>query len=1083
MGRRVDGLPSRQGRLAFAYLVLNRRRPVARDELAAAVWHEEAPSSIDELFASLLSRLRRALPAGALAGRRELMLQLGPAPWIDVEVVAAAPAEAARLLAHDPGSALRSAREGLEIVERPLLPGLDRPWLDEARRRLDDHRPRLLEALGRAALAAGEPLQAEAAARELLDREPLRESAHVLLMEIHAACGEDAEALRVYHELRALLGEQLGTVPSAPARELAERLLRGSTAERVATQGTLALLFTDIEGSTALARRLGPAWPDVLAEHHAIVEGAIERHGGHVDHTHGDAFFATFREAAAAARAATLALRELRAHAWPAATGEELRVRMGVHVGRVDRNPTGYVGLEVHRAARLAAAAHGGQLLLTRVAAELVGDAIEVEPLGAFRLTDFPEPEQLFCAVVDGRGAAAFPPPRTAEVRPTNLPASTTTLIGRDRDVERLRAALAVDRERLVTVTGRGGAGKTSLARAVAESLLDAYQGGVWWVPLAVLTDAGAVLAAVASATGAQHDARRPVLEAVVDHLRHGGPTLLVLDNLEHLASAAPDLSALLDALPQLHILATSQLPLGLPFELCLPLETLDEGAGLALIQHAATRAGATAGADAELLDVVRLLDGLPLGLELAAARLHILTPKQLRDRLAASTDVLSDHGAGRLERHRSLRATLDWTLGLLDDAPRTLFTRMGAFAGPVELEELEAVTAIDGLDVLAALAELVDVALVRRIESGDGRLRFGLPEAVRQLAAEQLDAAPDGARWRHAHAERQLEVVWEARHVLTTTMSTALRAVRATVEAEAALRWTRATGDPLAAPLAAALGAALVFQGRLRDVLTMVGPVLAEPPADPATLATAAWAEAYALHASGRTAEAVARADGLEGISEDSESDLNAVLLRGVLALQQGLVDESVALHQRATTMARSCPAAALARALVLEAHARRAAGELDRAAGLLDEGERVALDSDATALAALATFRAALALERGRPAEALEHYAQSLLEAERRGDALDVMWDLDGAATALGALGRDEDSLVVLGMLRGQAADLGAAPAIGPIAGGHHLAAAEAQLGPHAAAAAEARGRAVPRWQRVTTVCRIAHGSASDG
>ena len=226
------------------------------------------------------------------------------------------------------------------------------------------------------------------------------------------------------------------------------------------------------------------------------------------------------------------AQRRLREH------GDAVRVRMGLHVGHVERTATGYVGLEVHRAARVAAAAHGGQLLLTGAAVALAGEVVRTEPLGAHRLKDFPEPEQLFCAVVDGRGAGAFPPPRTAQVRPTNLSALTTTLIGRDEDFARVREALTTGGERLVTITGRGGTGKTSLARVVAESLLDAHPGGVWWVPLATIGAPEALLGRWPRPP--VHSMRRvaPAIDAVVNHLRDRGRTLVVLDNLEHLLAA-----------------------------------------------------------------------------------------------------------------------------------------------------------------------------------------------------------------------------------------------------------------------------------------------------------------------------------------------------------------------------------------------------------------------------------------------------------------------------------------------------------------------------------------------------------------
>jgi class 3 adenylate cyclase len=220
--------------------------------------------------------------------------------------------------------------------------------------------------------------------------------------------------------------------------------------------GTIGLLFTDIEGSTRLATELGSVWPRVLKEHHAILRGAIEENGGFIDGIEGDAFFATFADASAAARAAVEALRGLRSYAWPSGVGE-LKVRMGLHVGYAQRSSTGYQGLEVHRAARVAAAAHGGQLLLSAAARSLVGDVVAVEPLGLHRLNDFPVAESLFCAVVGGRGAASFPPPRTEAVRPTNLPAGIPQLIGREAEIRLVHDAFLLDGGRVVTVTGRGG--------------------------------------------------------------------------------------------------------------------------------------------------------------------------------------------------------------------------------------------------------------------------------------------------------------------------------------------------------------------------------------------------------------------------------------------------------------------------------------------------------------------------------------------------------------------------------------------------------------------------------------------------
>ena len=493
------------------------------------------------------------------------------------------------------------------------------------------------------------------------------------------------------------------------------------------------MLFTDIEGSTRLAARLGGAWPDVLAEHHGLVGRAIAGEGGFVDGTEGDAFFATFVDAVAGARAAVAALRALRAHRWPDEVGE-LAVQMGLHVGFVERRSTGYVGLEIHRAARVAAAAHGGQLLLSGVARALIGNAVATEPLGLHRLKDFP-PRLSRCSALLSTVAARLPSlrPGLRSSRPTNLPAGRRALVGREHALQQLRDAFLLDGERMVTVTGRGGVGKTSLALVAASGLLDEHPGGVWLVrpPTATAPD---VVPAVAAAIGTEGDVSTPPLEAVVARLRGRGPVLLVLDNFERLlVSTAPVLTALLDALADMKMLITSQVPLRLTSERCLPLDALDEDAALALIDRVVRQRGTTfsmRATDREaLVDVVRLLDGLPLGLELAAARLGVLSPEQLRDRMSESTDVLTDRGAERPDRQRSLHATVEWTLGLLEDRTRALFVRMGAFASAVPLEHLEAIAGADGLDVLEALASLLDVALVGRVSPVMAGCASGCPK------------------------------------------------------------------------------------------------------------------------------------------------------------------------------------------------------------------------------------------------------------------------------------------------------------------------------------------------------------------
>jgi predicted ATPase len=749
---------------------------------------------------------------------------------------------------------------------------------------------------------------------------------------------------------------------------------------------------------------------------------------------------------------------------------------MGLHVGHVDRGPTGYIGLEVHRAARVSAAAHGGQLLLTAAARELAGDQIPLEFLGAHRLKDFPSPVQLYCAVIDGRGASAFPPPRTHDVRPTNLPAGLPWLVGRDEDLRRVREALIEEGERLVTVTGRGGAGKTSLALLAGSELLDEHPGGVWWVPLPESSTASALMDAVAAATGADREVDVTAAEAIVGRLRGVGPVLLILDNMEQLLEAAPDLRILLGALPDLRLLLTSQVPTRLAEERIIPLDALDDGAALTLIERVARRRGTQVSGQREaLLDVVRLVDGLPLALELAAARLPLLSPSALRDRLSASLDLLKDPGTTRPERQRSLQATVDWTLGLLDPAPRTLFTRLGVFAGPVELAEIELVCGPDGLDVLEALSTLLEVALVRRVESGDGRVRFGLPQALRQIAARLLDASPDGARWRLAHAERQLALVAA---MTFGTMEELEAGLAADAEIASALAWARVHHRVLADRIATPRVAVLASTGRLREATAVLEPLLASPPDDRDVHADALLSQAF-LHAIKREySEALRCTDEAEQLAQRPWQVFLVRLTRGTTLPFAGQPAAGAAECREATRLARAFGPPVVANALMMETQALVASGALDEAERTLDETRRVGECAHASVLRYVDTQLGDLAMARGTPADALEPYARSLESAEARGDHLQVFFDLAGMAAALGALESDDAALEVNALARSQVEDLGARAAEiaqNPLGESWIRQAAE-RLGPDGVAAAEARARTVLPGQRVARACALA-------
>jgi predicted ATPase/class 3 adenylate cyclase len=843
-----------------------------------------------------------------------------------------------------------------------------------------------------------------------------------------------------------------------------------------APEGIVALLFTDIEGSTKLAERLGPTWGQVLADHRAIVGSAIAAQDGFVDGTEGDSFFATFVDPASACRAALAAQRALRSYGWPSDVGE-LRVRMGLHVGRVERIESGYAGLEVHRAARVAAAARGGQLLLTAAARELAGKELVTESVGVHRLKDFPAPVQLFCAVIDGRGAAAFPPPRTESVRPTNLPAGRPKLIGRDRELEELLDAVSSEGERLLTITGRGGAGKTSLALLAGSQLLDGHPGGVWWVDLTAVGSPDEVPVTIAAVVGAERELDVPVEAAITTRLRNSGATLLVLDNMEHVLAAAEALRGLLDRLPDLRLLATSRMPLRVDPERVIALDALDERSALELIGQSVGRRGrrpALSDADGDALrEIVQLLDGLPLALELAAARLSVLTAVQLRDRLRESIDVLGEARGGRPARQRSLRAVLDSTLALLDRSARALFVRMGAFAGPVELDEIERVLSGDGVSVLEELAELLDAALVQRVETGDGTVRFGLAEALRQVASELLDREPDGPQWRHAHAQRQYELVWAFR-AGKVDRKTYLAARSAEREAGPALRWAITAHDPLEQPLAAAYALLLLEGGRVRESGAMTERLIASPPTDPEVRWLALFAHSFYLAETGRLDESLRFAEEAFRVAPDARTRADALMLRGDAKLWGGNTAEGVKDHAKAIVLARAADdPALLARALILQAQALMAAGLVDEAAARLDEARAVGTPVDANALYNLDTYVGGMALVDGRPADALEPYARSLELALADGAMMSIVADLLGVAEALAALGHDGESLEVAGMAESLAAEIGASP--DPLFD-EHLTALEQRIGPARAAELKQHGRAENLAERVARACQLA-------
>jgi predicted ATPase/class 3 adenylate cyclase len=536
-------------------------------------------------------------------------------------------------------------------------------------------------------------------------------------------------------------------------------------------------LFTDIEGSTRLLQELGEGYQKVQDRHAEIIRTAFGT--GHEIRTEGDSFFVVFRSPVEALRAAVAAQRALAEEDWP--HGDPLRVRMGMHTGEGVPGGDDYLGIDVNRAARIAAAGHGGQVLVSDATRGLVEHAlpegVTIRDLGLHRLKDIEHPEHLHDLVVDGLDAE-FAPIRTLEVRPTNLPPIRTSFVGRRREIAELSELLTT--ARLLTLTGPGGTGKTRLALRVAADQLDGFADGVFFVDLSPLTDPDLVLGQIASTLRVREGVGRGLADALADYLRDR-EMLLLLDNLEQLLDAAPALGDLLDAAPNVRILATSRIPLRVTGEqefhvrpLPLPraeeltdLERLTscESVRLFLERAAAVRPDfrITETTGPAVAEIASRLDGLPLALELAASRVKILSPEALSERLEQRLPLLTGGARDLPERQRTLRDAIEWSHDLLSPDEQRLFARVSVFAGGWILESAEAVCDSE-VEVLDGLGTLVDASLVRRRETAGGEVRFRMLETIREFAAERLAQSGGDAEVRRRHAEHFLDLAEESR-------------------------------------------------------------------------------------------------------------------------------------------------------------------------------------------------------------------------------------------------------------------------------------------------------------------------------
>ncbi len=549
--------------------------------------------------------------------------------------------------------------------------------------------------------------------------------------------------------------------------------------------GTVTFLFTDIEGSTTLLQHLGDRrYAQILDEHRQLLRNAFAKGKGQEIDTQGDGFLVAFSRARDAVATAVAAQRSLTRHPWP--DGAALQVRMGLHTGEPISDEDRYIGLDVHRAARIGAAGYGGQILLSDAVSSLAGrnlpQGVSLRELGSHRLKDLREPEHLW-QVMHPDLPADFPPLKSLNILPNNLPVQLTSFIGRGHEKAEVRRLLSTTR--FITLTGSGGAGKTRLALQVAAEALEEFPDGVWLAELAALTDPSLVPKAVASALGVPEPEQsdQGLTETVTDSLR-AKSVLVILDNCEHLVAACADLTdALLRACPNLRILATSREALGVTGETTwripslsvpdpqrfLPLDRFTEYEAVRLFrdravmnqpQFAITRDNAPA-----IAQVCHRLDGIPLAIELAAARVRVLAVEQIASRLDDRFRLLTGGSRTTLPRQQTLRAAMDWSYDLLSEQERTVLPLLSVFAGGWALEAAEAVCSGDGIEasaILDLLTQLVDKSLVV-VETKGKEARYGQLETVRQYGLDKLMESEKATIARRKHRGWFLELAYRA--------------------------------------------------------------------------------------------------------------------------------------------------------------------------------------------------------------------------------------------------------------------------------------------------------------------------------
>jgi predicted ATPase/class 3 adenylate cyclase len=812
--------------------------------------------------------------------------------------------------------------------------------------------------------------------------------------------------------------------------------------------GTVTFLFTDIEGSTALWERDRKAMAAAVDRHLALLRAAIEAHCGVLFKTVGDAVQAAFPVAPDALAAAVAAQQALSTQSWPDPPGP-LLVRMALHAGHAEPRDGDYLTAPLNRLARLLASGHGGQILLSQAVQQLVRDAIPTDvilrDLGRHRLRDLQEPEEIFQVVAPGV-PDAFPPLRTLPSHPTNMPAPPTALIGRDADVAAVLGWI-VEGARLVTLTGPGGTGKTRLAVDIAAEALEQYPEGAFFVDLAPIRDPALVVPTIAAVLGVRETAGESLPESLARYLADRR-MLLVLDNCEQVLEAAGDVAALLTRCPHLAILTTSREPLRLRAErvfsvapLLLPDRrhsndptALFTNPSIALFVERAQAADTNFTLSAEngpaVAAICRRLDGLPLAIELAAARVRLLPPEALLVRLERSLPLLTSGARDAPARQRTLRDTIAWSHDLLTPQEQALARRLSVFVGGWTLEAAEAVTSLnDDVDVLTGLGNLVERSLVRRTEGLGDDPRFGMLETIREYEQERLTESGEEEATRDAHAQHVVQEVDAFRHrIERSTRATAqAQMVRDLDNVRAALAWAIERHDGIAAQaIAGLLGPFWMDRGLIREGRDWIERALVVPGFEPIITPEAHyWAGFLALFQGDLERAEFHGETGLARSREASNrfGEGGALFLLGDVALMRGDQKQGTELCLTALHLLQTLPDEPWHNrldAVVVDNLGALALqqGDLAAARHYFEESLAIWRRIDhpwgvSRGLSALAS----LALRDGDAPQALRLYADCLERDYTLHNTFSIAGDLQGIGKALLARGNAEDAARLLG------------------------------------------------------------------